>query len=74
MLDKGSAQLKNKSLQGGTYQDIRKMLESKELDAGVDRHAEPLAFAGGDLGDPGGQGCLRREARVAQRVGRPGNS
>ncbi len=33
VLDKGSAQLKNKSLQVETYQDIRKMLESKELDA-----------------------------------------
>ena len=33
VLDKGSAQLKNKSLQVETYQDIRKLLESKELDA-----------------------------------------
>src|SRR4051812_19032180 len=32
VLDKGSAQLKDKSLPVETYQDIRKMLESKELD------------------------------------------
>src|SRR5207249_4314736 len=33
VLDKGTAQLKNKSLQVEAYQDIRKMLESKEIDA-----------------------------------------
>ena len=33
VLDKGTLQLKNKSLQVEAYQDIRKMLESKELDA-----------------------------------------
>lgn len=33
VLDKGTEQLKNKSLQVEAYQDIRKMLESKELDA-----------------------------------------
>ena len=34
------------------------------------RHTEPLARAGGDLGLPGGQGCLRREAGLAQYSGR----
>ena len=33
VLDKGTAQLKNKSLQVEAYQDIRRMLESKEIDA-----------------------------------------
>ena len=33
VLDKGTAQLKNKSLQVEAYQDLRKMLESKDIDA-----------------------------------------
>ena len=35
------------------------------------RHAEPLARAGHDLGAAGRQARLRREARLAHRVGRP---
>jgi predicted dehydrogenase len=33
VLEKGAAQLKNKELEVETYQDIRKLLESKEVDA-----------------------------------------
>ena len=35
------------------------------------RHAQPLARAGDDLGLPGGQGRLRREAVLVQHLGRP---
>ena len=37
----------------------------------LDRHAEPLARPGGDLGDAGRQGRLRREAGQPQRQRRP---
>ena len=37
----------------------------------LDRHAEPLARPDDDLGLPGGQGCLRREAVQPQRPRRP---
>lgn len=35
----------------------------------LNRHARPLARARHDLGLPGGQGCLRREARLAHHPG-----
>ena len=37
---------------------------------GVHRHAEPLAFADGNLGMPGRQGRLRRKTVLAQFLGR----
>ena len=49
-----------------TFFDMRKLLEKKDLDAVVDRHARPLARAGDDLGLPGRQGRLRGEARLPQ--------
>ena len=51
--------------------DVRKVLEDKNIDAISIAVAESLARADGDLGMPGGQGRLRREAGHAQLVGRP---
>ena len=51
-----------------TYVDFRKMLDDKTIDAVSHRHAEPLARAPDDLGLPGRQGRLRREAVLAQRL------
>ena len=54
-----------------TYVDIRKLLDDKEHRRHLHRHAESLARADGHLGLPGGQGRLRREAVLAQSLGRP---
>ena len=50
------------------YTDIRQMLERQGHRRRLDRHAEPLARAADDLGLPGRQGRLRREAVLAQRL------
>ena len=55
----------------GFVQDLRRVLDDKDIDARRHRHAEPLARARHDLGAAGRQARLRREARVAHRVGRP---
>ena len=66
VLDKGKTYFEGKGQKDiQTYQDIRKLLEDKNVDAVIDRHAEPLALAGRHLGGAGGQGCLRREAGLA---------
>ena len=53
-----------------TYTDVRRLLEDPIHRCHLDRHAESLARADGDLGLPGGQGRLRREALLPQPVGR----
>ena len=45
-----------------TVQDFRRVLDDKRVDALRDRHTRPLARAGHDLGLPGRQGRLCREA------------
>ena len=52
-------------------QDIRKVVDDKDIDIISHRHAEPLARAGRHLGDAGRQGRLRREAGQPQRQRRP---
>ena len=49
-----------------TYVDIRKLLENKDIDAISIATPNHLALAGHDLGLPGGQRCLRREALQSQ--------
>ena len=54
-----------------TYTDIRELLANRDIDAvtiATPNHWHSLA---GDLGGAGRQGRLRREAGLAQRVGRP---
>ena len=51
-----------------TYVDLRKLLEDKIDRRDLDRLAESLAHAADDLGVPGRQGRLRREAVLAQRL------
>ena len=51
-------------------QDLRKVLDDKDDRRRLDRHAQPLARPGRDLGLPGGQGRLRREAGQPQRLRR----
>ena len=51
-------------------QDIRKVLDDKNLDAISIATPQPLARAGDDLGLPGRQGCLRREACAYNSVRR----
>jgi hypothetical protein len=54
----------------GYVQDLRRVSTTR-TSTGGHRHAEPLARARLDLGDAGRQARLRREARVAHRLGRP---
>ena len=51
-----------------TYVDFRKLLEDKIDRRRLDRDAESLAHAADDLGVPGRQGRLRREAVLAQHL------
>ena len=51
--------------------DFREILDDKNVDALFNVHARPLARPRHDPGLPGRQGRLRREARLAQRLGRP---
>mgnify|MGYP003694203479 CR=1 FL=1 len=51
-------------------QDLRRVLDDKDIDADRHRDPEPLARARDDLGPAGRQARLRREAGVAHRVGR----
>ena len=46
-----------------TYvQDLRRIMDNKNIHAGQHRHAEPLARPGRHLGHAGGQARLRRKA------------
>ena len=47
------------------------VLDDKSIDVDLDRHAQPLACPDDDLGLPGRQGRLRREAGQPQRHRRP---
>ena len=54
-----------------TFTDFRKLLERKDIDAvsiATPNHMHALVTV---VGGPGGQGCVRREAGVAQHLGRP---
>ena len=53
------------------YDDMRKLLDDKSIDAVSQRPGRPLARAVDDLGLPGGQGRVRGEARHAQPVRGP---
>jgi hypothetical protein len=55
-----------------TTWDMRTVFDDKTIDVGLDRHAQPLARAGGGLGLPGRQARLRGEAGVPQHLGGPG--
>ena len=52
-------------------QDLRKVLDDKDTRRRLDRHAQPLALADDDLGLPGGQGRVRREAVQPQHLRGP---
>ena len=53
-----------------TETDLRRVLDDKVGGRRLDRHAGSLARARHDLGLPGWQRRLRREARVAHHLGR----
>ena len=56
-----------------TYSDYRRLLDRKDIDAVVDRHARPLARPAHDPRLPGRQGRLLREAADADRRRGPGD-
>ena len=70
VLDRGKAQMAKKDVDVATYPGHPQAAREQGNRRRLDRHAESLAFAGCDLGLSGGQGCLRRKARLAQRLGR----
>ena len=53
--------------------DLRKVLDRDDDRRGGRRHRQPLARAGHYLGLRGRQGCLCRETRFLERLGRPAN-
>ena len=53
------------------YTDMRKVLRRQGHRRRLHRHAQPLARAGHHLGLPGGQGRLRRKARLPQHLRGP---
>ena len=69
--DRADRQAKRAADAPATVQDIRRALDDKNVDADLGRHAQPLACADHDLGLPGGQGRLRREAVQPQHPRRP---